>query len=48
MTRLLNKLPYKRVPTDINRYETSTNIITFNQVEQPKNTKFYLTGISEL
>lgn len=48
MTRLLNKLPYKRVPTDINRYETSTNIITFNQVEQPKNTKFSLTGISEL
>ena len=54
MTDLMNKLPYKRVPTDINRYTTQTKIDTsstaqnFNQVEQPISTTYSLAGVSEL
>lgn len=53
-TRLLNKLPYKRVPTDIDRYTqpSDTNITTKApeelQVKQPKNTKYSLKGVSVL
>lgn len=53
-TRLLSKLPYKRVPTDIDRYTppADTSITTKMpeelQVEQPKNTKYSLKGVSVL
>lgn len=49
MDTLLNKLPYKRVPTDINRYgKSDTSAKSFTQVEQPKVTDFSLVGVSEL
>lgn len=48
----LRKLPYKRIPTDINRYEDSEyhpqKVDDFLAVDQPKQTKFALSGVSIL
>ena len=54
--RLLKYLPYKRIPTDIPRYgqegyqgiPKSISPEEFLQVEQPKSTKYRLTGVSVL
>ena len=54
--RLLKNLPYKRIPTDIPRYgqegyqgiPKSISPEEFLQVEQPKSTKYRLTGVSVL
>lgn len=54
--KLLKQLPYKRIPTDIPRYgqenysprPRSITPEQFLQVEQPKNTKYNLNGVSVL
>lgn len=50
---LLDKLPYKRIPTDHDRYQSPTintkrSETTDFQVEQPKNTRYSLQGVSVL
>ena len=50
---LLEKLPYKRVPSDRDRYRSpgvnaESPIVTDYQVEQPKNTAYSLQGVSVL
>lgn len=50
---LLDKLPYKRIPTDHDRYQSPTintkkSEATDFQVEQPKNTRYSLQGVSVL
>ena len=48
----LNKLPYKRLPNDIQRYSDShyqpNTVQDFMSVEQPKNTKFDLSNVNTL
>lgn len=53
MTVLLDKLPYKRIPTDRDRYQapginSETPVVLDFQVEQPKNTAYSLKGVSVL
>lgn len=53
MTVLLDKLPYKRIPTDRDRYQapginSETPVILDFQVEQPRNTAYSLKGVSVL
>lgn len=50
---LLDKLPYKRIPTDRDRYQapginSESPVILDFQVEQPKNTAYSLKGVSVL
>ena len=47
MTVLLDKLPYKRIPTDRDRYQapginSEAPVVLDFQVEQPKNTAYSL------
>ena len=51
MTVLLDKLPYKRIPTDRDRYQapginSETPVVLDFQVEQPRNTAYSLKGVS--
>ena len=51
MTVLLDKLPYKRIPTDRDRYQapginSEAPVVLDFQVEQPKNTAYSLKGVS--
>jgi len=53
MTVLLDKLPYKRIPTDRDRYQapginSETPVVLDFQVEQPRNTAYSLKGVSVL
>gem|GEM_PF-72396 len=53
MTILLDKLPYKRIPTDRDRYQapginSEAPVVLDFQVEQPKNTAYSLKGVSVL
>ena len=53
MTILLDKLPYKRIPTDHDRYQapginSEAPVVLDFQVEQPKNTAYSLKGVSVL
>ena len=53
MTVLLDKLPYKRIPTDRDRYQvpginSEAPVVLDFQVEQPKNTAYSLKGVSVL
>ena len=53
MTVLLDKLPYKRIPTDHDRYQapginSEAPVVLDFQVEQPKNTAYSLKGVSVL
>ena len=53
MTVLLDKLPYKRIPTDRDRYQapginSESPVVLDFQVEQPKNTAYSLKGVSVL
>ena len=53
MNVLLDKLPYKRIPTDRDRYQapginSETPVVLDFQVEQPKNTAYSLKGVSVL
>ena len=53
MTVLLDKLPYKRIPTDHDRYQapginSEAPVVLDFQVEQPKNTAYALKGVSVL
>lgn len=53
MNVLLDKLPYKRIPTDRDRYQapginSETPVVLDFQVEQPRNTAYSLKGVSVL
>ena len=53
MTVLLDKLPYKRIPTDRDRYQapginSESPVVLDFQVEQPRNTAYSLKGVSVL
>ena len=53
MKVLLDKLPYKRIPTDRDRYQapginSETPVVLDFQVEQPRNTAYSLKGVSVL
>ena len=53
MNVLLDKLPYKRIPTDRDRYQapginSETPVVLDFQVEQPRNTAYSLKGVSIL
>ena len=53
MTVLLDKLPYKRIPTDRDRYQapginSESPVVLDFQVEQPRNTSYPLKGVSVL
>ena len=53
MNVLLDKLPYKRIPTDRDRYQApginaETPVVLDFQVEQPRNTAYSLKGVSVL
>ncbi len=50
---LLDQLPYKRIPTDQDRYQApgvnaESPVVLDFQVEQPKNTAYSLKGVSVL
>lgn len=53
VTVLLDKLPYKRIPTDHDRYQapginSESPVVLDFQVEQPRNTAYPLKGVSVL
>nr|WP_252894361.1 hypothetical protein [Veillonella denticariosi] len=53
VSMLLDQLPYKRIPTDQDRYQApgvnaESPVVLDFQVEQPKNTAYSLKGVSVL